>query len=369
VRPRVLQVLYSFQIGGSEVFAFELARQLAAQGIEVLCTALFGSPGPMLEKCAQSGIETVDLRISTINPLTRNGFSPRLARELRELRLDAIHLQHFLSLNKLGLPATLAGIKRIVVTEHSLYDVSQSLAGRLRTRLNWRMASAVTVVHQDIRDYLCDHLGLPAALVRVIPVGINLEAFQRGDRTRVRRELHIDDGDLVFVYVGRLAPVKNVPGLIAAFLAIAARHERPAKLVVVGDGEERGACEALIAAHPQGSRVHLTGQQVDPRPYLAAGDVFVMNSRSEGTPRALLEAMAMGLPAICSAVGGIPDMLNDSRGLLTLPGSQVSLEAALGEVLNNSAKLSLMGSQAREYVQQNYDAGRIGEQYRRVLLD
>ena len=368
MRPRILQVLFSYQIGGSEVFGVELAKQLAAQGVEVLCTALLNSPGPMLEKCERCGIETVDLKISTTNPVTRNGLSLRLARELRRLRLDAVHLQHFLSLNKLGLPAVLAGVKRIVVTEHSLFDVSASRAVRLRNRINWRMASAVTVVHSDIRNYLCGHLGLPADRVHVIPMGIDVMAYQRGDRARVREALGIQERELVFVFVGRLAPVKNVPGLIAAFLAAAPRCEQRSTLVVVGDGEERAACEALVNAHPEGSRVRLAGQQVDARPYLAAGDVFVMNSHTEGTPRALLEAMAMGLPAVCSAVGGIPDMLSDGRGWLTLPGRQPSLEAALSEVLSDPGAITAMGARSRDYVRRNYDADRIGKQYLRLLL-
>jgi glycosyltransferase involved in cell wall biosynthesis len=368
VRPRILQVLFSYQIGGSEVFGFELARQLAAQGIEVLCTALLSSPGPMLAKCAQYGIETVDLRISATNPLTRNGLSLRLTRELRKLRLDAVHLQHFLSLNKLGLPATLAGVKRIVVTEHSLSDVSATFAVRLRNRINWPMTSAVTVVHSDIRDYLCGQLGLPEKRVHVIPMGIDVAAYQRADRAKIREQLGIEDGELVFVFVGRLAPVKNVSGLIAAFLAVAGRCGHASRLIVVGDGEERAACEALIATHPQGPRVRLTGQQVDARPYLAAGDVFVMNSHSEGTPRALLEAMAMGLPAVCSAVGGIPDMLADGRGWLTIPGRQASLETVLGEVLGNEVAIAAIGARCRDYVRENYDAARIDEQYRRLLV-
>jgi hypothetical protein len=100
-RPRVLQVLFSFRVGGSEIFALQLARQLAAQGVEVLCGALDATPGPLLERCAQYGIRTVDLRVPQRHPLGRNGFSIGLVRRLRELQLDAIHLQHFLGLNKL----------------------------------------------------------------------------------------------------------------------------------------------------------------------------------------------------------------------------------------------------------------------------
>lgn len=368
MRPRILQVLFSYQIGGSEVFGFELARQFAAQGVEVLCTALISTPGPMLEKCAQAGIKTIDLSISTTNPLTRNGFSFRLTRALRELRLDAIHLQHFLSLNKLGLPATLAGIKHIVVTEHSLRDVRQSFATRFRTRLNWRLTSAITVVHRDIRNYLCEELGVAKERVHVIPMGIDVAAYEHGDRATIRGRLGISEKELVFVFVGRLAPVKNVPGLVAGFLAAAASEENPARLMVVGDGEERAACEALLAGHSHGSKVHLVGEQIDPRSYLMAGDVFVMNSHSEGTPRALLEAMAAGLPGICPAVGGIPDMLDGDRGWLFLPQDKGSLEAALKQVLRSPSVIAGRGDSGREYVRRNYDVARVGEQYLRLFI-
>jgi len=367
-RPRVLQVLFSFQVGGSEIFALELARHLAARGAEVLCGALDGAPGPILARCEAYGIRAVDLRISTTNPLTRNGISLRLARELRDLRLDAIHLQHFLGLNKLGLPATLAGIRRIVVTEHSRFDVSQSLAGRLRTRLNWRMASAITVVHSDIRDYLCGELGLPEERVTVIPLGVDVESYDRRDREAWRSKLGLASDELAFVFVGRLAPVKNVPGLISAFLTAIARQRRAARLLIVGDGADRASCEALIRAHPHGSKVSLIGEQPDSRPYLAAGDVFVMNSLSEGTPRALLEAMASGLSAICTAVGGVPDILAEGRGRLTRADDQASLQEAFAAALDDPTFLVAQGAKNRAYVRAHYDVSSVVERYQRLLL-
>jgi glycosyltransferase involved in cell wall biosynthesis len=365
-RPRVLQVLYSFRVGGSEMFGLQLARQLAEQGVEVLCGALDGSPGIVQARCAEYGIETVDLRVPSINPLGRNGLSWGLVQRLRQLQPDAIHLQHFLGLNKLGLPARLAGIPRIVVTEHSVLDVAQSWAGRTRVRLNWRLATAITVIHSSIKDYLCGELGLPRERVQVIPLGIEIDSYSRADRLARRSRLGLDD-ELVFLFVGRLAPVKDVTGLIAAFLAVQARSGGAARLLVVGDGEDRRACEQLLQASPVGHRVTLAGEQADIRPYLAAADVFIMNSRSEGTPRALLEAMAAGLPAICTAVGGIPDLLA-GRGWLTTPGDPASLEREMERVIADPSAAASKGEECREYVRANFDSRKIVEQYKRLLL-
>ena len=366
MRPRILQVLFSFRVGGSEVFGLELSRQLVEQGVEVLCGALDDSPGPLRERCAQYGIEPVDLGIPTRNVFGRNGLSPGLVSRLRRLDVHAIHLQHFLGLNKLGLPARLAGIPRVVVTEHTIFDVAQSRAGRFRARLNWRLADAVTVIHPMIKDYLCGQLGIPPERVTVIPLGIETARYERRDRDVWRQRLGFGP-ETVFVFIGRLAPVKQVPGLIAAFLAVMARRGGGARLLLVGDGAERASCEKLIASHPQGHLVTLAGEQAETVPFLSASDVFVMNSRSEGTPRALLEAMSTGLPAISTGVGGIPDMLC-GRGWITRPGDSEAFEAALERALDDPGAIAALGPLCREYVRTQYDATHVAERYREILL-
>jgi glycosyltransferase involved in cell wall biosynthesis len=364
---RVLEVLYSFRVGGSELVGLELARQLVESGAEVYCAAIDAGPGPLRDQCTQYGIQVVDLQIPTRNPLTRNGLSIALARRLKDLRLDAIHLQHFLALNKLGLPARLAGIERVVVTEHSVLDASQSRAGRFRIRLNWRLAHTITVVHAGIKDYLCNHLSVPERRVEVVPIGLEAERYHRDDRPQRRAALGIGD-EVVFMFVGRLAPVKNVPGLVAAFLTLQSKGGVPSRLLIVGDGEEAVAVRTLIGRHPLGHRVTLCGEQADVRSYLAAADIFVLNSRSEGTPRALLEAMAVGLPAICPAVGNIPAMIA-GRGWLTDPSDPVSLENSMHFVLQNPAAVADAGRSCSAYVRENFDSRRSIDRYRQLLLN
>lgn len=365
--PRILQVLFCFRIGGSEIFGLQLARQFVERGAEVLCGAIDNTPGPLIERCIEYGIQPVDLRIPTRNLLGRNGVSLQLARRMRELRLDAVHLQHFLGLNKLGIPARLAGIRRIVVTEHSVFDVDQSRSGRNRARLGWRLATKITVVHPSIREYLCGRLGLPAQQVEVIPVGIEIETYNRGDRAASRARLGLGS-QVVFVFVGRLVPVKNVPGLIAAFLEVQSHDAPEARLLVIGDGEDRAVCERLVQSHPRGDRVRLFGEQSDTRPFLAAGDVFIMNSRSEGTPRALLEAMATGLPGLCPAVGGIPDILA-GRGWITKPNDPNSLRETIHVVVNNPEQIASFSAVCRDYVRSHFDSRAAAARYWELLTD
>src|SRR5262249_39555629 len=139
------------------------------------------------------------------------------------------------------------------------------------------------------------------------------------------------------------------------------------RLLILGDGEEFAAAQALVQSHPLGARVSLLREQSDVRPYLAAAGIFVLNFRSAGTPRALLEAMAVGLPAICPAVGDISEIIRD-RGLLTVPDSRESLESALHYALEDPKTLENLGRDCRAYVSQNYDARRSAERYLQMLL-
>lgn len=364
--PRVLEVLHSYGIGGSQLVGLELARRLQGEGIEVLCGALDQRPGPLLQRCKDYGLQVIDLAVPWRHPLGRNGLSPGLIKRLKGLHLEAVHVQHFVGLHKLGLPARLAGIERIVVTEHSVFDVDQSAAGRLRARLNWRLATAITVVHQGIKDYLCKRLNVRAERISVIPVGIEVERFHRDDRPARRRELGISD-EMVFVFVGRLAPVKNVPQLVEAFLAVQSAGAPRARLLIIGDGEEMGQVRLRLQGQPFGDRVTLVGEQSDVRPYLAAADVFVLNSSSEGMPRALLEAMAVGLPAISPAVGSIPEVIAAGRGWMTDSRSRPSLENAMRRVLSDPRAVEDSGNRSRSYVRQHFDSRSIAAQYRRLL--
>ena len=365
-RRRVLEVLFSFRVGGSELLGLELASQLAAEGVEVFCTALDGMQGPLVQRCADLGVQVVDLGLPRPGLLARNGVSADLVRRLRALDLDAIHLQHFLGLNKLGLPARLAGVPRIVVTEHSVLDVSQSFAGRMRVRMGSALAHHVTVIHPSIKDYLAGTLGLQSARITVIPVGVDLARWHARDRAERRAALGLRD-EFTAVFAGRIAPVKNVPGLVRAFLAAAQASGVPSRLVVVGDGPDLPAAREVAQSHALSGCVQFVGEQADTRPFVAAADLFLMNSLSEGTPRALLEAMACGLPGASTAVGGVPSLL-EGRGWLTAPGDEAALTRAILEAMGSPEQVTARGARAREFVRTNFDAQQALQGYRALLL-
>ena len=130
--------------------------------------------------------------------------------------------------------------------------------------------------------------------------------------------LGIADHERVILSVGRLSKEKAQADLILAFQQLA-RTGADYKLVIVGDGPERAKLEATAAALRIDKRVVFTGQISDVQPFYAMADVFVLPSHSEGSPNVLLEAMVAEVPVVATAVGGVPEIVEDKTSALLVP--------------------------------------------------
>jgi glycosyltransferase involved in cell wall biosynthesis len=180
-------------------------------------------------------------------------------------------------------------------------------------------------------------------------------------RRRIRDEIGIPDEAWVVGTVGRLAPEKDQALLIEAMAPLLSAGRR---LVIVGEGAERDALRARIARTPGGRYVHMLGEREDVEDILAAFDAFALTSRTEGLPLVLLEAMAAGLPVLSTAVGGIPDLVNDGlTGLLSRAGDRTSLTRQL-ECLSTDESLSRqIGEAGRHQVVQRHSVDRMASEY------
>jgi glycosyltransferase involved in cell wall biosynthesis len=189
----------------------------------------------------------------------------------------------------------------------------------------------------------------------------------------MRRRLRLSDEEFVFGFAGRLSEEKGVHHLIAAAHEVLA--ERPsARFLIVGDGPRRPELEAAARARGLDRRFDFSGFQGDTSPWYAAMDAFVLPSLTEGTPMALLEAMAHGLPAIASAVGGVPAVIGDRvNGLLVPAGDAGALQAAMLALMNDAALRHSLGENAVRSVEAKYGVpewvGRIKRLYAQSLAD
>jgi glycosyltransferase involved in cell wall biosynthesis len=189
----------------------------------------------------------------------------------------------------------------------------------------------VVAVSQPLADEVAA-LGVDHARIALVRNGVDGELFAPRDRAAARRALGLPADVPIALYVGNLKAAKGVLDLLDAFAQLAARVP-DAHLVIVGGGDERAAVEAAAAREP---RLRFVG----PRPlpeiptFMAACDVLTLASWAEGTPNVVLEALASGRRVVATAVGGVPDLLDDPLLGELVPAKQPpALAAALERAL------------------------------------
>ncbi|MGE5178129.1 MAG: glycosyltransferase family 4 protein [Bacteroidota bacterium] len=178
-----------------------------------------------------------------------------------------------------------------------------------------RSAAAVVAVSRSLERRAIE-LGAEPARVHVVPNGVDTARFRPLDRAEARQGLGLDPDKPVLLAVGRLDPIKGLDFLLEAFAAFRARTEgTAARLELVGDGPERRTLEAAIHRLQLGGAVSLRGTQPpEALPlWYAAADVVCLASHSEGCPNVVTEALACGRPVVATAVGGVPDLIEEGR--------------------------------------------------------
>ncbi len=172
----------------------------------------------------------------------------------------------------------------------------------------------------------------------------------------VRSRFGIAQDESLVLAVGRLSREKAHGELIAAFSSLCGSSpEANAKLLIVGDGPERGRLEAAADSFGCRKAVVFAGQQTDVWPLYFAADVFVLPSHSEGSPNVLLEAMAAGVPIVATAVGGVPEMVEDNQSALLVPSEDPqALAAAIARVLKDKDLAQRLAANASALVSSRY---------------
>jgi glycosyltransferase involved in cell wall biosynthesis len=230
---------------------------------------------------------------------------------------------------------------------------------RLALRLDrWSLAGLTHVVtpSEDMAAYLRSEVGAPSQRISVVPNGT----------VKNRRPQPVTDARR-FMTVGSFTPNKSVGGLVRAFAALAS-EDPEVELVLVGDGPERRACEATASHLGIRDRVSFLGYRDDVPALLTTTDVFVLPSREENAPLALLEAMAAGRVCVASAVGGVPEILTPGTGLLVPPGDERALTAALFELHGDPDRAASLGAAAATAAAEKHDIAELAAAYEALYV-
>jgi glycosyltransferase involved in cell wall biosynthesis len=198
---------------------------------------------------------------------------------------------------------------------------------------------------------------------------VDYDRFADGSisKEQARSLLGLPADAFVFGSVGRLAPTKGLAFLIEAFCRVCKEIPR-AHLALLGEGQARAQLEEQAAATPCSGAIHFLGRRQPIEPYLRGMDVFVMSSIAEGMGRALLEAMATGVPAVATNVGGIPEVINSPDvGWLVPPRDPEALaRAMIGMARLPDSERASIAARAQERIRRCYSHDVIGEKLRRI---
>jgi len=365
--PVIAEGLFTFQIGGSERVSADLALEFRRRGYEVVCFAFHDADGPMRTQLEEAGVRCLDMNYDSFRGVWRRAlYLWKFWRMLRRERISALHVHHTGALILCGIPARLARV-RVVMTEHALqWRARGPLYHKLALRY-CRYADEVTVVEPALGEYFRSELAVPAAKLHYVANGVRLAERSAARITPMRQRLGIAADVFAYFYIGRLDPVKDLGTLLGAFAALPADVLSRARLYLVGDGSERALLETTRDSLGLGDRVTFLGVRTDVADVLMAADALVMSSTSEGLPMVLLEAMAAGVPCIATAVGGIPKLFGEDRGLGVPVQDAGKLAAAMAEVARSPELRQRLVGNALTNLREHYALDAVVDRYLELL--
>jgi L-malate glycosyltransferase len=361
----ICQVLHSLTVGGAEVLAARLARQMRERFRFVfVCLDELGTLG---EELRRDGFSVHVLG-------RRSGLdwrcSYRLTQLLRQEKVDVIHAHQYTPFFYSMAARLLYRRPSVIFTEHGRHFPDYPRRKRMVVnRLLLGRRDRVVGVGQAVRQALIANEGMRTDRVTVIYNGIDLKPFVEGgdaDRAAVRQEMGVGVDDLVVLQVARLDYLKDHATALRT-LGHVVRQRPNARLVLVGEGPERAKIEELIRQGRLEANVRLLGLRKDIGRLLHAADVFLLTSISEGIPLTLIEAMAARLPVVATRVGGVGEIVEDGdTGLLAPSGDDAALAAHVLQLGADPEQRLRMGERGRQRARAMFSESRMHANYLRL---
>ncbi len=345
---KVLYVVTAAGWGGAPMHVSQLMEYMVKKGHEVGLTA---APEPRLMKKAKSLGVKIFPNPHFVRPIKIwKDFRAlwTVFQTIRQFNPEIVHAHS----TKAGFAARFACAilrKPVIFTVHGWsFTEGRSIWKRWLLALAERLAAEVTAkvicVSEYDRNLALHWKVVQPEQIMVIYNGVDPLPFLKADGTLIRQEQGLEKVT-VLTFIGRLDPPKDPFTLLEAVKKLAGEIV----LLIVGDGELRLQVKKTICEHRLESRVRLLGYRTDVHRILAASDIFVLSSRWEGLPYAIIEAMMAGLLVVATKVGGVPELIEDGvTGFLVPPENSDALAKALQKLIADSKLRQRMGKNERE---------------------
>ena len=354
--------------GGAERQAERLAGYIVSRNVN--SAVITRRVGPLPKHELRNGFDVY--RLLQVGPGKVKTLTFTIAAIITLLRLrDTYDILHAHLAFSPSIAAAVVGklLNKVVIVKFgnsdSFGDIQRSQRtwrGRLRLAILRRWADVCVALDAEMEKEMLAAGFLRERVIRMNN-GIDTVRFSRDSVSSVDLKIHNLEGKVVVLYTGRLVPQKALHLLLEAMKEAVVSCEN-LLLLMIGTGPEREPLLEQVNKLDLQQHVNFIDQVDDVRPYLGAGDIFVLPSLAEGISNSLLEAMSCGLACIATRVGGSPEVLGDGRyGVLVQPNSVAELTEALVRLGNSPHERKEFGSLARQRILEKYDFRVVGEQY------
>ncbi|HEX3031262.1 MAG TPA: glycosyltransferase [Bacillota bacterium] len=363
-RLNVMHIIYSLEAAGAQQLLVDMLKQ-GKKGLfnYSVCCIAFG--GPLVEDIQKIGIPVFVVGKQKKYQLA---LIYRLYRLLRQNQVDIL-VTHMFTANCWGrIAAVLAGTPLIFAVEHGI-DSYKKFAHDTVDRVLLLFTNRMIAVADNIKAFLVDKKKLPRQKIMVIKNGIDLDRVTITEEGMdLKAKLGLDRARFTVGVIGRLEKVKGHRTLLEA-VGIIIRKRDDIQFVIVGDGREKLNILRYIRDKGLGEWVKVLGVRRDIFSILNLLDIYLMPSYSEGTPIALLEAMACGKPIIATRIEGIQAVINPpDLALLIEPGDVNQLVFSLEYLLDNPVARRQMGARARAELERNWLVTRTVQEYEQLFF-
>ena len=357
----ILHLITELDTGGAQIALQRLLAGLDRARYSPAVACFYNGDSAVAQHIRALGVSVTDLGMTA---KWRLDAFVRLYRLLQQQRPTILHTWMFHANVPGRVLGRLTGVPIVISSERTMGQ--EGGWRRWLNRITGPLPDRVACVSESVADFAARTIGIPPAKLVVIPNGIPLEDFQPGDRSRARVDLGIPLHAVVVGTVGRLRPVKGTSHLLEAWSRLASDHPN-AILLLVGGGPQQAALERMSRRLGISEHVRFLGNRADVPALLRGMDVFVLPSLWEGMPNAALEAMAVGLPVVATAVGGTPEVVVDRvTGLLVPPGDPDALAESIARLLYDPDLRYKMGRAGRERVVNHFSVERTVERTTRL---
>lgn len=376
----VFRAITRLNIGGPAIHAILLTRGLQNERFRSLLVSGREAPGEgnLLDLATRHGVRPLMVpelgrEVSPLNDLVA---VQRLFRLIRSVCPTIVHTH----LAKAGTTARLAArLARVPIVVHTYHGhVFHSYFSPRKTavflnieRVLGHLTDRIVAVGDKQRRELVGYRVAPPEKIVSIPLGLEIDGMleAEAERGHLRAELGLNGVDRLVGIVARLVPIKAHDVFLEAAAEVRRRVPN-ARFVIVGDGERRAELEARARELGLADRTHFLGWRRDLRRIYADLDVVVLSSLNEGSPVAIIEAMAAARPVVSTDVGGVGEVVADGRGgRLVPPRDPAALAEAVAEVLSDPESAARMGRAARAAVYPKYSSVRLVGDVERLYLD